>query len=404
MKRIFFLLTVILLCFLTACGNGSKNVSAEGTETGMTATPTETQKIPETTAPSDTEGDSLDPYVAMLMSDSYYASPYESPEYAYNVYTSSRDDSGYVIMKAYLGNSSIVTVPDTMDGYPVIGMYHSIFEKCDFISEVTFPETLRTVIFNSRADISTCMTNTQWYQSQPDGVYYAANVAIGYKGDMPANSTITFREGTLGIGSRAFRKQKNLVGITIPESLLMISDDAFAGSGLAEVTIPCSLQYYFGAFGSCNALKRVTFQEGIEEIRGTVSGSAVEEVILPSTLVTIGEKAFMRCESLLSITLPDSVRVIKDSAFYDSGLVHIELNDGLLFIGKNAFMGCRDLKSIYIPASVTDLGIKPMGFIYDDTPVKGFVAYFEENCNAMEFLQGIGVTCEIGTRASANGG
>lgn len=387
-KFVTLILAAILILTMVACNS----------ETGAnTPAPTEPSSIHveqpqvQTTEPAQ-EDDDLDPYVKMLMSKSYYASSGENSDFKYIVYTCSRDDSGYIIIKEYLGTDATVVIPDTLDGFPVIGMYHSIFDKAGFVSDITFPDSLRTIILNTRADTDICMGGTVWYEQQPDGVYYTGNVAAGCKG----NGELTLREGTVGIGGGAFRRRKDLTSIKFPASLLMISDDAFAGSGLTEVTIPTTLQYYFGAFSSCNSLKRVVFEEGITEITGTVSGSAVKEVVLPTSLEVIGEKAFMRCEELQHITLPGNVTTIEDHAFYGSGLTSITLNEGLESIGKEAFQHCKGLKSIYIPASVRYIDIRAVGFNIDEEPIDDFIAYFPAASSVMEDLQRRGVNCQIG--------
>lgn len=381
-------LAAVLVLTLAACQAGTS--PSAPTPTAPSTEPTQNQPSGIIVAPQ--EEDNRDPYVKMLMSDFYYANGGENSDFNYLVYTCSRDDSGYIIIKEYLGKSETVTVPDTLEGFPVIGMYHSIFEKTGFVAEVTFPDCLRTIIHNTRSDNDICMGGTVWYQQQPDGVYYAGNVAAGCKGNGP----ITLRDGTVGIGGGAFRLRKDLTAIEFPASLLMISDDAFGGSGLTEVTIPVTLQYYFGAFGSCYRLEKVVFQEGITEITGTVSGSGVKEVVLPTTLEVIGEKAFMHCEELQHITLPGNVKTIEDLAFYGSGLTSITLNEGLETIGQEAFQHCKGLKTIYIPASVRYIGIRAVGFNLDDKPVADFIAYFPAASSVMENLQKNGVNCQVG--------
>lgn len=390
-KNVTLILILILILTMAACNP----------ETGTNIqTPTEpsyhqVSPAPQTQATEPVQkDDGLDPYVKMLMSDHYYANGGESSDFKYIIYTCSRDDSGYIIIKEYLGTDATVVIPDTLDNFPVIGMYHSIFDNTSFVSDITFPDSLRTVIFNTRADTDQCMVGTAWYQQQPDGVYYAGNVAVGCKG----NGEITLREGTVGIGGAAFRLRKDLTSIDFPASLLMISDDAFAGSGLTEITIPATLQYYFGAFGSCYALEKVVFEEGITEITGTVSGSSVKEVVLPQSLEVIGEKAFMRCEELQTITLPANVKTIEDDAFYGSGLTDIILNEGLEYIGQEAFQDCSQLKNIYLPASIREIGLYSIGFNLDGKAVDGFVAYFAAETSAMEYLQKNGIDCQIGTR------
>lgn len=389
-KLIVFILIAVLLLSLVACNsNAGANLPAP---TEPSSAPSQNQQADVIVPPQ--EEDPTDPYVKMLTSERYYASGAENSDFDYLIYTSSRDDSGYIIIKKYLGTDTAVTIPDTLDGFPVIGMYHSIFDNTGFVSEITFPDSLRTIIFNTRADTDKCMVGTAWYQQQPDGVYYAGNVAAGCKGAGP----FTLREGTVGIGGTAFRGQDDLTTIEFPASLLMISNDAFAGSGLTELTIPVTLQYYFGAFGNCNQLERVVFEEGITEITGTVSGSSVREVVLPQSLVTIGDKAFMHCESLSYIALPSNVQTIGEAAFYGSGLTDIGLNEGLQYIEKEAFQHCKQLKCVYLPASIKEIGIRAVGFNLSDEPMDGFVAYFAADGSVMENLQGTGVNCQLGTR------
>lgn len=391
MKRLIILaLTAVLVLTMAACGSQPDTNTPAATTPSVT--PTQGQQTEVIVTPE--KEDNRDPYVKMLMSESYHASAGSNSEYNYIVYNCSRDDSGYIIIKEYVGTDATVVIPDTLDNFPVIGMYHSIFDNTGFVSDITFPDSLRTVIFNTRAETDQCMVGTAWYQQQPDGVYYAGNVAVGCKG----NVEITLQEGTVGIGGAAFRLRKDLTSIEFPDSLLMISDDAFAGSGLTEITIPATLQYYFGAFGSCYALNKVVFEEGITEISGTVSGSSVKEVVLPQSLEVIGDKAFMRCEELQTITLPANVKTIGDNAFYGSGLTDIILNEGLEYIGQEAFQDCRQLKSIYLPASIREIGLYSIGFNLDGKAVDGFVAYFATEHSQMEYLQKNGIDCQIGTR------
>lgn len=382
------LISVISIILILTClwGCGAVNSTADPAPTK------ETPQVQQNDTQVITQEDTNDPYVKMLMSERYHENAGEGEDFVYIVYKSSRDDTGYIIIKEYTGTETAVTVPDTLDGFPVVGMYHSIFDSTPTVSQVTFPDSLRTVVFNTRADSDQCMVGTAWYQQQPDGVYYAGKVAIGCKGNGP----LTLRDDTVGIGGAAFRGRKDLTAIEFPASLLMISDDAFAGSGLVEVTIPTTLLYYFGAFGNCNKLERVIFEDGIKEITGTVSGSSVKEVVLPDSLMVIGKKAFMNCDALQTITLPDSVTTIGDNAFYGSGLTDIVLNEGLKYIGKEAFMGCKQLKSIHLPASVKEIGLRSIGFGINDKAIPDFILYLSaENENITNYLKKNGINCQL---------
>lgn len=59
----------------------------------------------------------------------------------------------------------------------------------------------------------------------------------------------------------------------------------------------------------------------------------------------------------IEVSLPSTVKTIKDSAFYGANrLEAITLNEGLKTISANAFYGCQSLKSIVIPNTVTTIG------------------------------------------------
>ncbi|MDE7363441.1 MAG: leucine-rich repeat domain-containing protein, partial [Ruminococcus sp.] len=74
-------------------------------------------------------------------------------------------------------------------------------------------------------------------------------------------------------------------------------------------------------------------------------------------VTTIGDDAFLSCESLASITIPDGVISIGEGAFYNCrSLASITIPDSVTSIGKEAFRYCEKLESITIPDSVKSVG------------------------------------------------
>jgi hypothetical protein len=66
--------------------------------------------------------------------------------------------------------------------------------------------------------------------------------------------------------------------------------------------------------------------------------------------------AFCGCESLESISIPDSVIRIGEIAFgYCKSLKNIDIPNSLKVIGKNTFEGCKSLKKITIHSSVMSI-------------------------------------------------
>lgn len=94
-------------------------------------------------------------------------------------------------------------------------------------------------------------------------------------------------------------------------------------SGLRTVTVPSSVRIiHQGAFCKCQSLRKVALNEGLEVLGtderiaidigyyGVFEKSAVEEVVLPSTLKRIEYSAFEDCGHLKDIVLPEGLECI----------------------------------------------------------------------------------------------
>ena len=72
---------------------------------------------------------------------------------------------------------------------------------------------------------------------------------------------------------------------------------------------------------------------------------------------TIGNEAFQYCQTMTSITIPDSVTTIGYWVFDGcTGLTSVTIPDSITSIGTSAFDSCTGLTSITIPDSVTSIG------------------------------------------------
>ena len=87
----------------------------------------------------------------------------------------------------------------------------------------------------------------------------------------------------------------------------------------------------------------------------------------------IGDYAFLNCEILTSITIPDSVTSIGEGAFFGcSGLTSIEIPDSVTSIGLYAFYGCSSVESITVASG--NIVYKSSGNCLIETATKTLIA------------------------------
>ncbi|EKT4527471.1 leucine-rich repeat domain-containing protein, partial [Flavobacterium psychrophilum] len=112
------------------------------------------------------------------------------------------------------------------------------------------------------------------------------------------------------------------------------------------------------AFVHCNNLTSVTIPNSVTTIGDYVFGDCfgLTSVTIPNSVITINRGAFAGCSGLTSVTIPNSVTTIRENAFADSsGLTSVTIPNSVTSIGDYVFGGCSGLTSVTIPNSVTTI-------------------------------------------------
>ncbi len=83
-------------------------------------------------------------------------------------------------------------------------------------------------------------------------------------------------------------------------------------------------------------------------------GYDMDTLVIPNTVLSIGDNAFQCCKDLVEVTFGNSLSSIGALAFeQDTLLVSLNLPASVTSIGANAFRGCKGLTSISVAASNT---------------------------------------------------
>lgn len=140
-----------------------------------------------------------------------------------------------------------------------------------------------------------------------------------------------------------------------------IGDYAFFCTDITSVIIPKSvISIGESSFQACNKLKKVTIPESVVSIgQYAFTGcTSIVSIELPNSVKDIGEFAFKYCDNLLSITIPSSMDSLKEGVFHGCiSLNSLIIKEGLKYIGDSAFEECTSLTHISIPNSIMGIGL-----------------------------------------------
>ena len=286
---------------------------------------------------------------------------------------------------------SNVLIPESVDSIGKLAFY-----GCLNLTAITIPESVKSI---GEDAFSCCETLTNILI--PAGVTSIGKNAFSYCESLvklsvdPFNKTFDSRENcnciieisenkiiagcssavipesVVSIKEDAFEGCENLTSVMIPAGVTSIGDGAFKRCGrLTEISVD-PLNKTYDSRNDCNAIIESAENKLVVGCGSTVIPDSVTSIgdraflgsenfsgiTIPDSVTGIGDGAFCSCNNLISVTIPDSVSSIGDSAFCCcKNLTSITLSDNVTSIGAWVFSDCTNLTSVTIPAGVTSIG------------------------------------------------
>ena len=293
-------------------------------------------------------------------------------------------NGSFVTITEYVGNSSVVTVPETIDGFKVNGIAANAISSG--VTKIVIPSSVVSFDNNS----------------------------------IPSNVTIVSDEGSY---AQSYAESN---GNNFEIRKYTVTFDSLGGSDVADIVavpgstlvlpVPVRTNYYFAGWYqntgysvewtsdtvmpaediTLYALWRVAnnnitdnfsysiLEDGTVEITaytGTKTSLSIPDTINGYTVSRIGAFAFKDNSTLLTVTIPETVTSIGSYAFADSsvrtikgcenlkeiedsafsgatGLRNISFPETLETIGNSAFFGCNNIFSITLPEGLTSIGTR----------------------------------------------
>lgn len=204
-----------------------------------------------------------------------------------------------------------------MGGYTVVGILRAAFDRCDQLTSISFPATIKT------------------------------------------------------IGEDAFYSTTSLTELTIPATIESIGEGAFKYCGLKKLTIADSDKPLKMGQGNSNGEAMFSFKKvaDLEEVyigrpieftsgeSNLFYSSNVKKVAVGSSITDIPARWFHWCDQLQQFTATDNLKRIGSQSFQLCKELTYFKADGLEEIGDDAFTQCEKLSKLTLSAKLTTIGI-----------------------------------------------
>ncbi len=234
---------------------------------------------------------------------------------------------GTIKLNDYMGSSNNIYIPDDINGIPVKDM--DIFSNKAYIVQISIAGSL--------------------YAVPKDAFSKLSNLRF-----------VEIRDGVKAVNSGTFSFCPALETVTIPDSVVLIADDAFSSDfqGTIEYFSKDSEAYKYAVAHGFKTMRHIEkygalsyfYENDDEYIKIVDCDETAETAAIPSEIngkpiLEIGERAFFDCFALTEITVPFNVKSIGDSAFsecYALDKITIENPDCEIFDSRYTIYNIKD--------------------------------------------------------------
>lgn len=214
-----------------------------------------------------------------------------------------------------------VTIPSAVEvgnvSYTVTAIGNYAFDDCTAIESVALPATVTAIGDHAFA-----------------GCFNIRSVVL------PATLT--------KIGTGAF-SGTSITDLELSGNITAIRSGTFAGTELERVVLPATVETIgSNAFARCPKLREIVFGDRLESIGdGAFTACGALEKIDLKGVKTIGRNAFAKCSSLAEIDFGHGRLSMGNSVFEECGALHtLVIPASVMEIGQYAFYNCNGLESV----------------------------------------------------------
>lgn len=268
-----------------------------------------------------------------------------SGDYTYSLV--SRNGKSYAYISDYQGDESSITLPTTLGGYSVGGIYKNAFKWNALVEEIIIPESVDFTTIQDNAFNNCVVLKKLVIPSTVTTVGYSifnsskqiSDVTLYYSGgsygDLPDFVTTLCLGKDANVSAlSAYSKLQKIILDEENKSLMLVNGVLFNADETTLIKAPSGLN-----------LTEYVIPEGVSVISpGAFSNNIkLTNITIPNTVEKILSKAFEQCQALESIDIPSSVMTYGSDVFYGcSSLTNAVLNIGPEDHGTTSFNGIAE--------------------------------------------------------------
>ena len=242
-----------------------------------------------------------------------------------------------------------ITIPSTLDGKAVVSLANEAFKSASEVTEIVVPSSVKIIGYKA---FENCTKLNKVNLGSVEDISFS--IFKGCTSLTELTIPKTLKKGSV----TPCLDNQNITKITFEDGLTIIPDYLCANTGITEIVVPSSVKTIgHKAFENCTKLNKVNLGS-VEDISFSIfkGCTSLTELTIPKTLKKGSVTPCLDNQNITKITFEDGLTIIPDYLCANTGITEIVVPSSVKTIGQSAFRDCTSLKKITILDNVNDMG------------------------------------------------
>ena len=255
-----------------------------------------------------------------------------------------------------------LVIPDTIGGYPVVGIGSGAFKDCTVLKSVTVPNSVTSIGNGAFQGCNALEEIALPKDTYGTGVASVFGYIFGYTLIENFSSSIVANEPNNEYANKnapsGTTYQNYYTTTRYSNGYVYTYYYYYIPSTLKKVTITNDTAISDNAFYNCINITQISLNDKITTVGLNAFYNNAWYNNQTDDFVVVGDGLLIKYNSKENnVVFPDEVKRINNYLFYDnSNINNVVFHEGIVSIGGYAFRGCSGISTFTVPNSVTSIG------------------------------------------------